>query len=132
MTQATSLLPLGGPRVATNAAALAAPTYASATNKPFLATDGNRASRRVLLKLKGTGAGTGNIVMTVWYCDPKTQEVFIADDVALGGGWTVAYAGAAKNVAILIDTHGFDIGVSATVSAANITANIEATASELA
>lgn len=131
MNQNASLHPCTGLKVATSVAALAAPSYLTAVNQPFEATDGNRTGRRTLLKLTGLGAGNGNVVITIWYCDPTSGTVFIADDVALAGVWTVAHAAATKTTAILIDNHGFDIGVSITVSAINITANVTATASEL-
>lgn len=131
MNQQSTLHPCTGLKTATNGAALAAPSYATATNQPFEATDGNKTGKRTLIKLAAVATGTGNVVITVWYCDPLSGQVFIADDVALAGVWTVAVAGANKNVAILVDNHGFDIGVSITVSAVNITAAVTATATEL-
>ena len=116
---------------ATSAAALAAPAYGSGTNAPFAGLRPSGAARRTLIKAAITGAGTGNVVVTIWYCDPTTDTVWIADDVALGGVWTVAYAATTLARGILVDNHGFDIGVSVVVSAVNITAVISATAGEI-
>ena len=118
-------------RSATSAAELAAPVYGSGTNAPFTRLRSAGASKRTLIKLAGAGGGSGSIAVTIWYCDPTSQTAWIADDVALAGSWTVAYAAADKNVAILVDNHGFDIGVSCVVSASSITATITATESEI-
>lgn len=105
------------------------PAYGAAATNPVLkATDGARTSKRILIEAELTGTGTGNLVVTLWRGNPNRQSVSIADDEALAGAWTVSYAGTAKKVSMIVDSEGLDLGVTATVSAVNITADLHFTA----
>lgn len=114
----------------TNAAGLTTtPEYgAAATNPVLLATDNGRQSKAILLEVDLTGAGSGNVLVTIWRGNPILEVVSIASDEQVAGVWTTAYAGTPKRVSIIVDSMGLDLGITATVSAVNITANIHATA----
>jgi hypothetical protein len=130
MNQNSAFTNIGKRAGITNAAALStAPAYgAGATNPVLKATDGARASKRILVEAELTGAGSGNLVVTLWRGNPVRESVSIADDEALAGAWTVAYAGAAKTVSMIVDSEGLDLGVTASVDAANISVDLHFTA----
>jgi hypothetical protein len=130
MNQNSAFTNIGKRTGITSVAALStAPAYGAAATNPVLkATDGARASKRILVEAELTGAGTGNLAVTLWRGNPNRQSVSIADDEALAGVWTVSYAGAAKKVSMIVDSEGLDLGVTATVSAVNISADLHFTA----
>lgn len=114
----------------TSAAALSAvPSYDTTdTNPVMFATDSGRQSKAVLLEVDLTGAGTADVDITIWRGNPILKAMSIAHDEAVAGVWSTSYAGTPTRRSIIVDSMGLDIGVTATVSAVNVTANIHATA----
>lgn len=114
----------------TSAAALSAvPSYDTTDTNPIMfSTDTGRKATAVLLEVDIDGAGTGDVDITIWRGNPALQAVSIAHDEAVAGVWSTSYTGTAVRRSIIVDTMGLDVGVTASVGAANITANIHATA----
>ena len=112
----------------TNAAPLStAPAYGG-DNVPIATSATGKRPRWLLLTVDATGSGSGTIAVTLWYADPARQLLAIADDRALSGVWSTTYSGAAAKRSIMLEWPGCDIALTATVSAANITAALRVTA----